>query len=277
MKLGIDMAVSGISSGSASYDPNKKIEAERELSEAELAKMKEVHQARLAALKSQEAETYDRFSEDNAKRVEELRERSHQAASTSEETVQQQLQALREKNREIFESLEKRTSEQLAAVQRGRSEQLNAYSARKEDPFYRFVDLKASLSESDSQYQVSAQVPFHEQKGMSASMQGKHLVISGTRKNEDRIEDPGIGYKSTASFQTFHQAFLLPWPVDSKQLRMHFEGEKLVVSVPKIQPESQGYEVYTPQKRVERVQIQRPKFPDDLVTIPRQKSSETLT
>ncbi len=271
------MAVSGISSGSASYDPNKKIEAERELSEAELAKMKEVHQARLAALKSQEAETYDRFSEDNAKRVEELRERSHQAASTSEETVQQQLQALREKNREIFESLEKRTSEQLAAVQRGRSEQLNAYSARKEDPFYRFVDLKASLSESDSQYQVSAQVPFHEQKGMSASMQGKHLVISGTRKNEDRIEDPGIGYKSTASFQTFHQAFLLPWPVDSKQLRMHFEGEKLVVSVPKIQPESQGYEVYTPQKRVERVQIQRPKFPDDLVTIPRQKSSETLT
>src|SRR5690606_8538039 len=139
---------------------------------------------------------------------------------------------------------------------------LPIYSSQKNDPFYRMVNLDAEVRENDQQFVLTARIPPHERDRININIRGNEVVISGKRRS-DEILEVGPGHKQrTSSFQTFSETFPLNWPVNSKFMTREWDGDTLIVRIPK----RATYDAPRPQKTVQRSTIDRPKFPTNIPT-----------
>ncbi len=164
-------------------------------------------------------------------------------------------------------TLEKRTQEALETIREKMAENLRTYTSKQEDPFYKLIDLKAQLKEYEDRYVLTASVPQYEQEHLSASVKGDNLVLSGYRHNTEKQDYEDGHEKGTASFQSFHESFPLSWPVQATELSRHYEGETLIIQVPK----KNKHAFNTPSgTKAGRIKIESP-LPQDLVN-PQQQS-----
>ena len=228
----------------------------------------------VAGAKADHAARQERLLTDNQMQERVLREGAtaelmRERASTAE-AMQKNLDAFNEKYAIVRESTEQtlgdigaRANRELRQTRQDTSLKLDAYSRRQNDPFYRLVDVNAKLRETDDAYILTATIPPHERNHVSAAIKGESLVLSGYRRNEEKLALDGGRQKSTAAFQSFSESFPLPFPVDAKKLTREFDGDELTIRVPK----KSGYlapEARPVKPTPERVKLERPQFPQNL-------------
>ena len=168
--------------------------------------------------------------------------------------------------------LQHKTGTRLEEIREETAGKLAAFNDQKSDPFYRLVDIGARMQETSDAFIVVAKIPVHERDHVSVSLKGENLVISGSRRNEDDLEvSPGHTIR-TAAFQSYNESFPLKWPVEGKQLSRRFDGDYLIVEVPKKRylEKPKPFEANRP----ERARAERPKFPSN---IPYSEPSQDLS
>ena len=141
---------------------------------------------------------------------------------------------------------------------------LAAYDNRAADPFYRMVDTSARLMDHDQYYQLLAKIPEHEREHVGVTVRGNAVVLSGQRRASDSLEVAPGQTRKTDGFQSYSESFALPWPVEAKSITKYYDGDTLVVTIPK--KPIDGREIYQAGKNKvpDKVASARPDFPANL-------------
>lgn len=164
-------------------------------------------------------------------------------------------------HQQILNSLQSESSRQLKQARLDTSRKLAAYTERQEDPFYQMMDTKAEFRDEGDRYTLTAQIPQHEQDHVSVAIRGNQLVISGYRRNEEKVElEPGRT-RGTNAFQSFTESFPFAQAVESGLMTREFDGNTLTVTVPK-KNLSTAYQPY--KAKPARAHVDRPNFPANL-------------
>lgn len=190
----------------------------------------------------------------------ELEDKTRVAVESSNDHYQAAYEGAMKQNREAMADLNWRASRDVESLRRETAQKLNAYSDQKNDPFYRMVNLDGRVSEHDDQFVFTAKIPEHERDRINVNIRGNELVVSGKRKSEEAVEIGPGRISRTNSYQSFSENFPLGFPVDPKNMTREYEGDTLVVRIPK----RTTYEAAKPKKVAERATLERPKFPKNL-------------
>jgi len=245
----------------------KNFQAERADTEAAQAKQNERFRAEKDAKLEQAADTY-------RKEYERIKANSNLQNEQAETRFLEQHEQVLKKNSEILDHLNSRATAQLTEIREDTSHKLSAYAERQNDPFYKLVDIDAEIFDSGDAYILTASIPDHEDRHLTATMKGNHLVVSGYRRNEEKL-DLGSGItKSTSAYQSFNESFPLPLPVDAKQLRREIRDGELIVTVPKLNPNLVRESTAPKAPPPEKARVERPRFPENLVVAQEERAIE---
>lgn len=171
-----------------------------------------------------------------------------------------------------LDELNQLANEKLQKIRSDTSRKLDAYSSRQKDPFYQLVTLDSDLEETRDAYILKLNIPDYEQKHLSITVRGNQIVVSGSRRNEEKLEvEPGR-QQSTASYQSYQETFPISWPVDSHALTRKIEGDTIVVTIPKKGTYSAPVAARSA-RDVELARADRPHFPEN---IPHTENSEPI-
>jgi HSP20 family molecular chaperone IbpA len=124
------------------------------------------------------------------------------------------------------------------------------------------MEIGANLHDAGDRYVLTATVPEHEQAHVSVALKGDQIIVQGYRRNEEKLELRDGQTRSSNAYQSYSESFPLPWPVEGKLLTRHFEGDRLVVTVPKKNEFAFSKAKYSPD--AERARVEMPHFPDNL-------------
>jgi HSP20 family molecular chaperone IbpA len=236
----------------AQMTKNDDVKLAQDTFQRDTEEVRAAHSARLAKLQEDTSSEYERIKSTSAAATE-------QADSSFKANYETRIQRT---NQELAD-LENRASESLRETRRDTTEKLAAYSKRQKDPFYRMKDLDARVEEDGDAYVLTATIPEHEQAHVSVSVKGGQLVLSGTRRSAEKLDDASGHSQSTNTFQSYLETFPIQWPVDQNRLTRRFEGDQLIVRVPK--RTERAYRSEAQEKaRVARARVERPRFPDNL-------------
>lgn len=178
--------------------------------------------------------------------AEQLKERDLQYQDEKEQVKAFQHQSLAQQRREYDEAFHKNMKSFEETVKRQRedlrhtlmrekkevTEDVGKYSSKKGDPFYRITQPKAELGETGDHYVVKTRVPEHEKDNVKITVKDDKVVVHGSRRFEDNIEDEE-GRLATNSYQTFRQEIPLEHPVREKYLQKSYQDGVLTVKIPK--------------------------------------------
>lgn len=240
----------------------QELEQQRRANAFELEQTRDTHGHQLLELKDSQESKFQEIQQAAHKEYERLRENMSLAQKESETSFQSQYQQHLAEFKKIIDNLNNRASQEIRNVRQDTAKKLAAYSSRQSDPFYKLVDLNAEFYDEGDAYIVTARIPEHEQQHVSVAIKGNNIVISGQRRNEEKLDLGDGRSRGTASYQSFQESFPLAWPVDGKGLRREFDGDTLIVSVPK-KNEYAFNQIHTPPKP-EKARVERPQFPANL-------------
>lgn len=192
---------------------------------------------------------------------EKKRDATQNAIEQSSEKLDSNYRTIAKTHQETLDRLNNETYSQLQRARLDTSKKLSAYSERQEDPFYKLMDLQAEFEDQGDKYVLTARIPEHEQKNVSVALRGNQIVLSGTRRSEERVElEPGH-QKGTSSYQSFMESFPFSQAVESRMMTHEFRGDQVIVTVPKKLIANE----YHPHKmKPSRAQVQKPDFPANL-------------
>lgn len=186
-----------------------------------------------AALTHQYEHSEMKLKADQQKELERKRIQGETANEMADEKHQERFAKLDSNHREEVKRLESNANKQIHEIRQQTADKLTTYKTRQNDPFYKLMDLGSVLSEDENGFTLNLKVPEYEQKHFRATVKGENLVIMGQRRNEETL-DLGNGVtQGTASFQSYHESFPLPWPVDANRLSKEFKEDQVTVRVPK--------------------------------------------
>ena len=94
---------------------------------------------------------------------------------------------------------------------------------------------RVDTAETDTAYEVTAELPGVDEKDIKISLEGDMLAISGEKKAE-REEKKKDYAMSERSYGSFKRAFTLPANVDAEKIAAKFEKGVLKVTLPKATP-----------------------------------------
>ncbi|MBC7690510.1 MAG: Hsp20/alpha crystallin family protein [Methylotenera sp.] len=236
-------------------------EYQKKVAADQTAAAREAYTRQIGDLKSDQESNYSKILETSQQQNDELRARSSQEIAKSDATFQDRFKSTKANQEHIIGDLNARASQQVEEIRQSTSQNLEAYTSRQSDPFYKMMDIGASLEENDQAFVLTAHIPEHERDRVTVSVRGDEIVLSGTRRNEEKLELEPHRVQSTNSYQSFSESFPLNWPVDSRKLSREFKGDQLIVTIPK----KATYEPAPFQaKKVERSRVERPHFPFNL-------------
>jgi HSP20 family molecular chaperone IbpA len=190
----------------------------------------------------------------------ELEERTRSAVAESDAHYQDAFQGALKQNRDAMDDLNWRASREIEVLKRGTALKLDAYEDQKHDPFYRMIDIDGKVTENDDQFVFTARIPPHERDRININIRGNELIVSGKRKSEESLEVAPGQIARTNSYQSFSQNFPLGFPVNPKNMTREYDGDLLVVRIPK----RSTYEPVKPKKTATRAIAERPRFPKNL-------------
>lgn len=191
-----------------------------------------------------------------------LKVNSDQSQKQALDHFQTQFQTTIDQYGKILNETGSKASQQLKALREDTARKLSAYGDRQSDPFYQMIRIPVSIDESNEAFTFRAKIPAHEQKNLSISVRGNELVITGQRKNEERLEvEPGHTVH-TSSYQNYSESFPLNWPVHAKGISREFTDSEVIIKIPKAQTYS--YEPFKKKVAPERVKAEHPVFPENI-------------
>lgn len=191
-----------------------------------------------------------------------LEEKTRTAVEESNEHYQSSYEGALKQNKTALGDLNARAAKDVESLKRDTSLKLSAYADQKSDPFYRMVDLKAEFQENDSGFTLSAVIPPHERDRINVNIRGNEIVLSGKRRSEETLEVSEGRTQRTSAYQSFSESFPLGWPVDPKSMTREWDGDRLVIRIPK----RSTYEVPKQKREVAKAALERPYFPKNIPT-----------
>lgn len=223
------------------------------------------HERKLVDLREDQEQQYNKLHKDAVDKYESMKEQTNLANERENEHFQGTYKANLAQDQKALDLVAGKATTQLNQIRADTSQKLAAYQERQSDPFYKLKDIDADLREEGDRFVLTATIPIHEQDHVSVSVSGNNLIISGTRRNEEKLDlGPGRS-KSSASYQTYQETFPLSWPVQRNLLTREFHGDRLIVTVPKASEyfkKDPFKSAYAP----ERLRAERPHFPGNLPT-----------
>lgn len=200
-------------------------------SDSDLAKAEHVRLTNL--LREEQEAQLKNLNEQNKTSFETKREQTVNAIAQAQERFDQKFTDTLKNQGKILGDVESAAAKQLEDIRASTSTGIDAYSSRQSDPFYKMVTLDAQLSEHDDAFILTANIPKHEQKGVSVSVRGNEVVVAGYRRNEEKLDlAPGRNQR-TASYQSYSESFPVNYPIDARGVSRTFDGDTLIVRFPK--------------------------------------------
>lgn len=252
----------------------KQIEFQTANSQHEQQELKKQQDYQFTRMKEESEHKIGEMREMSAQEYERLRANTAQAQENAEADYTRKVQTNIHEKTEQLSHINQEATRKLNEVRADTSRKLAAYAERQRDPFYQLLRLDAELEDQGDNYVLTARIPEHEQKHVNISVRGNQLVVSGTRRNEEKLNlGPGREISSSA-YQSYSESFPLAVPVEAKALQRRFDGDELIVTVPKKSgvPNYQAFQAKRPPKMV----ADRPHFPENIPhTGPGDKDSET--
>jgi HSP20 family molecular chaperone IbpA len=245
-------------------------EAERRGSMMSTDELRTEHAQQLQTLKDETDANYERISQSVRGEYDRMAQNATESRLTSEARFQKQAQGLHDAEAEKIAELESAAASKLTDLRADLAAKLSAYSTRQKDPFYKLINVDASLEDVGDAYVLHATIPVHEQGHVSVVVKGDNLVLAGYRRNEEKIERDDGHVQGTSSYQSYSENFPLPWPVEGHQLTRSFDGDELTVRLPK----KNRFAKASPPPSPERARLDRPKFPDNLPYVEPEKAPD---
>lgn len=237
-------------------------EVRSEQDEAEA--LRQNHAQRLHTLQDTQSDQVKQMTDATNQEYDRLRANANLAREQARENFNSDLKSSVEQYNEELRYVNSNANRELSSIRKDTSEKLAAYSSRQNDPFYKLVDTRADFYDAGDAFVLTASIPEHEQDRIHVSVKGDNLVLSGARRNEEKLEIAPGRTQGTASFQSFYESYPLNWPVEARQMIKTFDGDRLIVRIPK-----KNDHVYRPKTNVvpEKARVERPKFPGNLPTV----------
>ncbi|HCM39419.1 MAG: hypothetical protein A2X97_01325 [Bdellovibrionales bacterium GWA1_52_35] len=250
-------------------------ENEQKLNNAFLEETRAQQSQRFTSSRDDRAHKLAEASENYKAEYERLRTNSALASTEAEQSFKDRLDSTQKMQDSTIDRINSKAVGQLKAIRQDTASKLAAYATRQQDPFYRLMDLDLSIKDTGDALMLTGRIPTHEQAHISVAVKNQtQLVVSGFRKNEEKLDlGPGRA-KATNSFQSYSETIPLPAAVDARQLTKRFEDDQLIITVPKL---TRGFEK-PPYKgpQPERARVERPKFPDN-IPMPKAESTDPVT
>jgi HSP20 family protein len=89
------------------------------------------------------------------------------------------------------------------------------------------------ISETESHYMVSFDMPGVKKENIKVEVQGNKLVVSGERQREAAVQDGEATLRTERVYGKFERSFLLPNSANAEKIEAHFENGILNVALPK--------------------------------------------
>jgi HSP20 family molecular chaperone IbpA len=238
----------------------KQLEHERLASNEQIGAVKSAFAAEKAQIEAERRDTTQTLNQQSQTHRKEVEEKTREAVEESDAHYQEAYTGAMKQNQDAMADLNWRASHDVESLKRETTQKLDAYTTQKNDPFYRMVNVDGKITEHADQFVFTAKIPEHEQDRININIRGNELIISGKRKSEESLEvEPGRVAR-TNSYQSFSENFPLGFPVDPKNMTREYQGDTLVVRIPK----RSTYEAAKPKPVVARAVAERPKFPKNL-------------
>jgi HSP20 family molecular chaperone IbpA len=217
---------------------------------------------KLQDLKHTQDEQYQQLSTASAAQYEQMKTNTLTAKENENAHFLGEYQAAVAQDQASIGLLQHNANQQIRQIRQDTAQKLAAYGSRQTDPFYKMMDMGATLQDQGDRYVLMANIPTHEQEHLSVAVHGNSLVLSGSRRNEEKLDLAPGRTKGTSSYQSFEESFPLPLPVDKNLLTKEFHGNTVVITVPKSGMLS--YEMHKAPPRTDRIRAERPQFPGNL-------------
>lgn len=206
------------------------------------------------------------LNESQEKKLSDLKQNYIKTMENTNEHYESNFKKIHEDQSQVLGKIGKTAKTQLEEVRLSTSSKLNQYKSRQDDPFYKLIDLGIKLTEDKDQFTLIAKIPEHEQNKIQVNVRGNELFLNGTRSNKEKIELAPGHSRATSSQQTFHETIPLTYPVNAKALTRRFEGDLLIVDIPKMTASFDPNQMDTRGKvtKEDEVYAVRPAFPENL-------------
>lgn len=239
------------------------IEYQTSTGQSDVNLKKAEHAHALEELKQRQDEQYAQVSGTAHAEYERMKGNSMLAQQQENEKFGGDYKALMDSNQKSIDDLRSKAGDQIKQIRQDTAQKLSAYGSRQSDPFYKMVDLNAELSDEGDHYVLKANIPAHEHDHVSVALKGNTLVLSGSRRNEEKLDLGSGKFKGTSAYQSFNESFPLAFPVDRNALTKEFKGNQVIITVPKSTSASY-HQQFQAKAQPERVRAERPHFPGNL-------------
>lgn len=240
---------------------SRMIDYERRSGGTSADQMKRNQNLEIQQLQAERNERISALEADSQVKIDEKRVQTQRAMEQSFEHLNQNYVKTEDDNQAILGKVQTEASKQLQNLRSETAKKLAAYSTRQKDPFYQPKDLDAELSDHGTKYVLRAKIPDYERGNINVAVRGNQIVLSGSRRNEDKWEDEPGHVRGTNSYQSFNETFPFRDPVEANLITKEFSGDTVTVTIPK-KENGFGYQPY--KMKVARAEVQKPNFPENL-------------
>lgn len=232
------------------------------------------HRQKLEILRQEQDTKIAEMETRHRDEYEKLRANYEAANQESREQFEKNHQILLKDQQQKMARLYNSVSGMIRDIREDSSRKLAAYGDRQSDPFYQLISLDAELYEDSDAFILEARIPPHEREHISVSVKGNQVAITGSRRNDETLEQSPGRKSTTHSFQSFTETFPIDWPVEERGVAKFFDGDDLIVYIPKKGRNA----IHLPfqsnrEAQPERLRIEKPRFPDNLGVAAQQKKS----
>jgi len=105
---------------------------------------------------------------------------------------------------------------------------------RDDEPIFRTP--LANISESDKDFEISAELPGLEKGDIELSIQNGRLEIKGEHKEEKKEQKEGQLVRREFHSSSYYRAFNLPEHIDESKINANLEKGILKIKIPKVEP-----------------------------------------
>lgn len=209
------------------------IERERRLRDEQIHAIDSKFQAESTIKKSDHEAKLNEFNQYAKATREKAESTTRQSIANSQEHYEDLYQSTQKTQAESLDRLNRATQSQLEQARISSSHRLNAFNQRNEDPFYRAITLGLQVQDTPDAFIVRAPIPEHEKDRIQLNVRGNELIVSGKRKNEEKLTTESGNTVTTSSYQAYSEAVPLDWPIDPRGITRSFEGGVLSIRLPK--------------------------------------------
>lgn len=139
---------------------------------------------------------------------------------------------VRNKHEGDFQRLNELSQKIINDSKKQLADEVNFYATRSEDPFYKFTELRPTLTEKEDSIKISVPVPEHSKADIMLTMNNKDVVLNFNRRYVDVHKDQNQE-KRINKVETLTTKISTGHHLDAKSLKSHYEDGIMTYTIKK--------------------------------------------